>query len=133
MAVGGRDANHGVAPLHQRHLRGEGCGREPVEQHHVVARDGAAEMLQRERAEPLAVQGGRELVIGQRELLARERQGALEPGEVENALRSAPRDHRLRALELAKIVFGRADDLSAGVRQAGGEHIPEAITIRCHR
>ena len=66
---------------------GRQCGSgESIKEHDVVTLWGPAEVLQRQPAELLRIQRGRDFIVGKQDVLAAERQAMFEPGKIENCL-----------------------------------------------
>ncbi len=121
VAVAGREADNPAAGRDQ-HLHGrDDARRRPVREEDVVTAGHAAEVLEAELGQTLAVQRRRELVV-ERPAQLRERHRADEAGEVvERSVGVAPGDDPPRRPELRNVVGGRAQQFPARIRQLGGD------------
>ena len=130
VAVAGREAHYRLAGLDEHlHRSNEPRGR-PVRDEDVVATRHAAEMLEPELGEPLAVERRGELVVERCALRQRER--ANQAREVEERPFRVPAGHDPPGdAQLRDVVGGRAEDLPALVRQLCGDvgaHAGGAVT-----
>jgi hypothetical protein len=108
-------ADDGIPRLHERQVRGERGAGQAVEDGDVVARRGAAQMLQRERLQPIPVERGGDLVVGPAQILRLHRQRVVEAGEDVDRLGASLADDRPRLLQLREVVRGGREDLAARI------------------
>src|SRR5262249_58885300 len=93
----------------------------------VVEGRGAAEVLERERLEPVEMDRRRDLVVGEPKLLGGHRQAVLQAREDEDRLRPVLADEGPRAPELSEVVLGAREELAAGVRERRCEGVAEPV------